>query len=96
MSNRTELPEVDGCFGHLWIIVDGERRGLPNLSHRMEIARRCNVHDELCEALRKAVQLASIASDWNLDEVEIDREMVDIYDLVAEFRSLLENERGTT
>lgn len=33
------------------------------------------------EALRVAVQLAKIASDWNLDEVEIDGEMMSIYDV---------------
>lgn len=39
----------------------------------------------LREALDKAVQLASVASDWNLYEVEIDGEMVSIYDLKDEF-----------
>lgn len=33
------------------------------------------------EALRVAVQLAEVASDWNLDEVEIDGEMMSIYDV---------------
>ena len=33
------------------------------------------------EALEKAEQLASIASDWNLDEVEIDGEMMNIHDV---------------
>ena len=36
--------------------------------------------------LRKAQQLAGIASDWNLDEVEIDGEMVHTYQLKREFR----------
>lgn len=40
----------------------------------------------LYKALDKAVQLAEIASDWHLDEVEIDGEMVSIYDLIDEFK----------
>lgn len=46
--------------------------------------------EQMREALRKAVQLAAIASDWNLDEVEIDGQMVGIYDLKAEFEKALE------
>jgi hypothetical protein len=42
--------------------------------------------DELVKkTLDKALQLANVASDWNLSEVEIDGEMVDIYDLTGEF-----------
>lgn len=41
------------------------------------------------EAIRKAEQLAEIASDWHLDEVEIDGEMVSIYDLRDEFKAAL-------
>ena len=37
--------------------------------------------EEAVEALRIAVQLAYVASDWNLDEIEIDGEMVSIYEL---------------
>jgi hypothetical protein len=40
----------------------------------------------LQKALDKAVQLAEIASDWHLDEVEIDGEMANIYDLRDEFK----------
>lgn len=40
-------------------------------------------------ALIKAVQLAEIASDWNLSEVEIDGEMVDVIDLKREFLAAL-------
>jgi hypothetical protein len=42
------------------------------------------------EALRKASQLASIACDWHLEEVEIDGEMVDTHDLRDEFDAALE------
>lgn len=41
------------------------------------------------EALRKARQLVDIATDWNLDEVEIDGEMVRTYSLGAEFDAAL-------
>jgi hypothetical protein len=41
------------------------------------------------KTLDKALQLANIASDWNLSEVEIDGEMVDIYDLTGEFEVVL-------
>ena len=40
-------------------------------------------------ALNKAAQMASICSDWNLDEVEIDGVMVRAHALEAEFRSAL-------
>lgn len=41
------------------------------------------------EALDKAKQLALIADDWNLDEVEMDGEMVATYSLVKVFDSAL-------
>lgn len=53
------------------------------------IVRAVNSHEALVEALRKAEQLASVASDWNLPEVEIDGQMVSIYVLMAEFRAAL-------
>lgn len=53
------------------------------------IVRACNAHDQLVAALKKAVALAEIASDWALDEVEIDGEMVDVLDLGKEFAAAL-------
>ena len=47
--------------------------------------------DNVQKALDKAVQLSEIASDWHLDEVEIDGEMVSIYDLRDEFKAALED-----
>jgi hypothetical protein len=41
------------------------------------------------DALDKAEQLAEIASDWHLDEVEINCEMVSIYDVRDEFKAAL-------
>ncbi|USN14548.1 hypothetical protein DOMOVOI_00730 [Brevundimonas phage vB_BpoS-Domovoi] len=41
------------------------------------------------DAVRVARQLARIASDWNLDEVEIDGEMKPIWDLIDQFDAVL-------
>ncbi len=41
------------------------------------------------EATRKALQLARVASDWNLNEVEVDGEMVSIDQLIEEFTTVL-------
>ena len=51
---------------------------------------------EELDVLRKASQLASVASDWNLYEVEIDGEMVGIYDLKAEFDAAISRAEGRT
>ena len=54
--------------------------------------RYCSKHNsapKLHESLRKAEQLACIATDWNLTEVEIDGEMVSVYDLRREFKAVL-------
>lgn len=51
-------------------------------------------HERLREALRVAVQLAAIASDWNLDEVEIDGEMREIHDVRAIFKAALSEQEG--
>ena len=42
---------------------------------------------DLYEVVRKAIQLASVANDWNLYEVEIDGEMVGTHDLRSEFEA---------
>ena len=49
---------------------------------------------ELAEAVRKAEQLARVASDWNLDEVEIDGDMVPTHQLFDEFTAALAKARG--
>lgn len=51
---------------------------------------------ETLEALDKAKQLANIAGDWHLDEVEIDGEMVETSELAAEFAELLIKLRRAT
>ena len=49
---------------------------------------------ELLEAVRKAEQLASVATDCNLSEVEIDGVMVSTYDLRDEFIAALTKAEG--
>ena len=44
---------------------------------------------DVSEAVRKGIQLCSICWDWDLLEVEIDGEMVDVKDLGKEFETAL-------
>lgn len=44
---------------------------------------------DMLAALKKAAQLADIATDWNLSEVEIDGQMVSVYDLKREFAATI-------
>ena len=53
------------------------------------IVHSVNIHADLVAALRKASQLASVAGDWNLDEVEIDGEMIRTFELQEQFDALL-------
>lgn len=48
-------------------------------------ARLIAAAPDMLAALKKASQLASIACDWHLEEVEIDGDMVDTHDLRDEF-----------
>lgn len=48
------------------------------------------------EALDIARQLAVIASDWNLDEVEINEEMISIYDVIDIFETALAKAKNET
>lgn len=59
--------------------------GTEDAKRRDYILRAVNCHADMLAALKKASQLADIATDWNLDEVEIDGEMVRTYDLRDEF-----------
>ena len=45
--------------------------------------------DALLVCVRKAVQLAHIASDWNISDVEIDGEIVGTYNLADEFTAAI-------
>jgi len=49
---------------------------------------------DMLEALNVAKQLAEVASDWNLDEVEIDGKMQSIYDVTSIFRAAISKARG--
>ena len=53
------------------------------------IVHSVNIHADLVAALRKASQLASVAGDWNVDEVEIDGEMIRTSELQEQFDALL-------
>lgn len=46
---------------------------------------------EILDALNKAIQLCEICSDWNLYEVEINEEMISIYDLKEQFQEVIAN-----
>lgn len=53
-------------------------------------ARLIAAAPDLLAALKQAVQLGIVANDWNLDEVEIDGEMVDIWDLINRFKEVID------
>jgi hypothetical protein len=55
----------------------------------MQFCPKHRAAPEMYEATRKAEQLASIATDWNLTEAEIDGEMVSVYELRQWFQSVL-------
>lgn len=59
-------------------------------------ARLIAAAPELLKACRVAEQMASIASDWNLDEVEIDGEMVSTYELGELFAAAIAKATGET
>lgn len=61
---------------------------------RMGNAQLIAASPELLAALRKAAQLAEIASDWNLEEVEIDGEMVRTRDLREQFNAAIAKADG--
>jgi hypothetical protein len=62
--------------------------GKPALAHPQPLPLKEEV-ERVVEALRKARQLVDIATDWNLDEVEIDGEMVKTHSLGSEFDAIL-------
>jgi hypothetical protein len=51
--------------------------------------KRDDLFFELVDALKKALQLSEVATDWNLDKVEIDGKMVSTHRLKSKFRALL-------
>ena len=47
--------------------------------------------EQVKKLLDKAIQLCRICADWNLEEVEIDDEMVNVRDLRDEFQEGYDN-----
>lgn len=43
------------------------------------------------ELIKLAYQLATIATDWDLTEIEIDSERISIYDIRDRFRRYIDN-----
>lgn len=60
---------------------------------KREASAREQERDALREAVRKASQMADIAIDWNLEEVEIDGEMIGVHNLRDEFDAALNQNR---
>lgn len=54
-----------------------------------DLYRKAQMVPRLVAALKRAEQLAAVASDWNLDEVEIDGEMIRTMALHREFKDLI-------
>lgn len=50
-----------------------------------------NNNNEILAALKVAIQLADVASDWNLSEVEIDGKMMKIYEIKDIFKNAIES-----
>jgi hypothetical protein len=59
-------------------------------------ARLIAAAPDLLAAIKVAVQLAEVASDWNLDEVEIDGEMVLTHALAERFRVAIAKAEGSS
>ena len=66
----------------------------PPLGKAAANARLIAAAPDLLSAVRVAEQLASIATDWNLDEVEIDGQMVSTYDLLKSFQDVVAKAEG--
>ena len=64
-------------------------------SRDIEDVPAINAAPKLIAVARMASQLASIASDWNLDEVEIDGKMIGIYALKAVFDEVIAEAEGS-
>lgn len=71
------------------LLADCREAALELRAQSAQIAKLQADGNKLAGALEMAVQLAEVASDWNLSEVEIDGEMVGIYALQASFRQAL-------
>lgn len=52
------------------------------------------MNNELIEALKIAKQFMQVASDWNLDEVELNGEMRDTHDVIDLIQSVINKGEG--
>lgn len=76
----------EGEDNYAWMYDDtGKMVATLQTYQAAKIVRNMNAASEMLEALDKASQLASVASDWNLYEVEINDKMVSILDIKDEF-----------
>jgi len=73
-------------------LYDGEL--VDGIANARRFVQTWNAHDKLVMACKVAYQLAIVASDWNLDEVEIDGEMMNTRDLQKQFNAAIELAKG--
>ena len=94
MGEKWIIGEPGGPSGPFYSVVTQSgfliAKQIPGLAEASQIA----AIPELLEKVRVAVQLAHVASDWNLSEVEINGEMVSIYSLINDFNDALARARG--
>lgn len=86
---HVSVPRAPGGGMKLALFADG----CPTGEHD---ARLIAAAPDLLAAIKVAVQLAEVASDWNLDEVEIDGEMVRTHDLAERFRAAIAKAEGSS
>lgn len=53
-----------------------------------------NENTELIRCLDIAIQVMVVMTDWNMTEVEVDDEMMSVYELIDHFRNVLEEHNG--
>lgn len=84
MTEPTVRPNL---IGRLWEAARA-RQVTPSIDNTIEAEAKVAL-EEAVRVIGVAEQLADVASDWNLDEAEIDGEMRDIGDVRDEFRDWL-------
>ncbi|OWT61989.1 hypothetical protein [Candidimonas nitroreducens] len=91
-GNQDEPIVMNECSEDDAALMAEARNQLPAILDELDVGAAQIA--QLRESLRKAEQLTQVCGDWNLDEVEIDGEMIDILDLRDEFRAALAQEQG--
>ncbi len=83
-----------------WDLIDGEIYSANGRLIASDVARDARrlvrAAPELLEALKVARDFMSIASDWNVDEAEINGEMRSTYDWLAVVDAALAKATGAT